>query len=102
LKHALKNIIKNSVESIKEKGEIKIDYEVNNGRLKLVIADNGSGIDKKHLKKVFEPFYTTKEKGMGLGLFLARYLLELNNGKIELFSEEGKGTKAVITFENYE
>jgi signal transduction histidine kinase len=102
LKHALKNIIKNSVESIKEKGEIKIDYEVNNGRLKLVIADNGSGIDKKHLKKVFEPFYTTKEKGMGLGLFLARYLLELNNGKIELFSEEGKGTKVVITFENYE
>jgi signal transduction histidine kinase len=54
------------------------------------------------LKKVFEPFYTTKEKGMGLGLFLARYLLELNNGKIELFSEEGKGTKVVITFENYE
>ena len=102
LKHALKNIIKNSVESIKENGEIMVNCEVNNSGLKLVIADNGSGIKKKDLKKIFEPFYTTKEKGIGLGLFLAKYLLELNDSKIEIFSKEGKGTKAVITFLNYE
>ncbi|MCX7836744.1 MAG: ATP-binding protein [candidate division WOR-3 bacterium] len=97
LKYIFKNIIKNSIESIKEKGLIKISYKEENNRLKLIFSDNGCGIKKRELKKIFEPFYTTKEKGMGFGLSLVKYLLELNKGEIKIFSQEGKGTDVLIT-----
>ncbi|MEO0096948.1 MAG: ATP-binding protein [candidate division WOR-3 bacterium] len=97
LRYIFKNIIKNSVESIKENGLIKITNEEKDSKVKIIFSDNGCGIKKKDLKKIFEPFYTTKEKGMGFGLSLVKYLLELNNGKIEIFSQEGKGTDVVIT-----
>lgn len=97
LKYVFKNIIKNSIESIKGEGLIKIFNEESNNKLKIIFSDNGCGIKKKELKRIFEPLYTTKEKGMGLGLSLAKYLLELNKGEIEILSEEGKGTDVVIT-----
>ncbi|MEO0118368.1 MAG: HAMP domain-containing sensor histidine kinase, partial [candidate division WOR-3 bacterium] len=97
LRYVFKNIIKNSVESIKENGLIKIINEEKDSKVRIIFSDNGCGIKKKDLKKIFEPFYTTKEKGMGFGLGLVKYLLELNNGEIEIFSQEGKGTDVVIT-----
>lgn len=97
LRYIIKNIIKNSVESIKENGLIKISYKEENNKVKIIFSDNGCGIKKKDLKKIFDPLYTTKEKGMGLGLSLIKHLLELNNGKIEISSKEGKGTDVIIT-----
>ncbi|MBT7469660.1 MAG: hypothetical protein HN692_04555, partial [Candidatus Cloacimonetes bacterium] len=64
----------------------------------LEIIDNGVGIEIDKLSNVFEPFYTTKENGTGLGLSLVYQIMEAHNGKIEVESEIGKGSKFTMIF----
>jgi signal transduction histidine kinase len=68
-------------------------------RITLIIQDTGSGISQNQLKHLFEPFHTTKgEQGTGLGLYITKQLIERNQGKITVKSEEGKGTMFVLEF----
>lgn len=60
------------------------------------IVDNGGGIEKKYLKKVIEPLFTTKREGTGLGLAICKSIVELYNGDIKIFSKKGKGTLVKI------
>ena len=62
----------------------------------IVIQDSGSGMDKKNLSKIFDPFYTTKEKHAGLGLSIAQGILENHKGKIRIKSRAGFGTEVVV------
>ena len=62
----------------------------------MVIADTGSGIPPDHLKQIFEPFSTTKSRGLGLGMPYAQKIIEQHGGKILVQSEVGKGTKVRI------
>ena len=62
------------------------------------IKDNGTGMDEETLKKAFDPYFTTKAKGTGLGLSNVRRMVEEMKGKIELVSEFGEGTTAIIKF----
>lgn len=80
------NLIQNSFEAAEEAGEIKIDSNINNGKIEFTLKDNGLGIPNDMKNKIFEPFYTTKSSGTGLGLAVARKIIELHNGKIELVS----------------
>ncbi|MAT59381.1 MAG: hypothetical protein CMF23_15520 [Ignavibacteriae bacterium] len=83
------NLIQNSYESVEENGELKIDSVVDkskDGRILFKLMDNGLGIPEDMKKKIFEPFYTTKSSGTGLGLAVARKIIELHNGTIELVS----------------
>ena len=102
LKQIIFNLVKNAVQAInKENGEIAIKVSKHNsGEIILKIMDNGPGIPKKSLDKIFMPFYTTKEpgKGTGLGLALVNRLVERNGGRIEVQSEEGKGTVVTLIF----
>lgn len=94
------NILLNAADSIKEKGEIRITTEEENGYVKITISDTGSGISQKHIKHIFDPFFTTKEvgKGTGLGLAIAYDIVtNKHEGKIEVESEVGKGTTFTIT-----
>jgi signal transduction histidine kinase len=59
----------------------------------VVVSDNGRGISPQHLPNIFRPFYTTKGNGTGLGLSLARRIVEEHHGRIEVSSEVGKGSK---------
>jgi signal transduction histidine kinase len=59
----------------------------------VVVSDNGRGISPQHLPNIFRPFYTTKGEGTGLGLSLARRIVEEHHGRIEVSSEVGKGSK---------
>ncbi|HSD62715.1 MAG TPA: HAMP domain-containing sensor histidine kinase, partial [Ignavibacteriaceae bacterium] len=67
----------------------------------LTIDDNGKGIDEQHREKIFEPGYTTKEKGMGIGLKLSKRFVEGIGGTITLVNKAEKGTKFRITIPVY-
>jgi len=79
-------------------GEIRISTSQLNGKIAVEIKDNGSGISKDDLKRIFDPGFTTKSKGTGTGLGLAIcfQIVESHNGKIEVQSEVGNGTKFTV------
>jgi hypothetical protein len=97
IKSAFLNILKNGFEAIDEKGEITIrtSFRPNSdtGTIEILFTDDGTGIKKENVHYLFSPFYTTKVRGTGLGLAICRRIIvERHNGKIQVTSEEGKGT----------
>ena len=95
---SLENIIKNSIDSIKDTGKVKISIIEENKYLKIYISDNGIGIKQSIKNKIFNPGVTTKERGWGLGLSLSKRIIEeYHNGEIKLIeSIVGQGTKMLI------
>ena len=90
------NIIKNSIESIGSNGLIKINLNKTKNNLEIKIEDTGIGMDKDELKRISEPFFTTKENGTGLGVFLSKQIVEAHNGTIKYISKKYVGTKTII------
>lgn len=92
---ALTNILKNAIEHSKQDSKIYITVQNTSLFLKIVIKDEGSGIDKQDLKHIFQRFYKAKnsnENSIGIGLPLAKAIIEQNNGYIKVESEQNKGT----------
>lgn len=87
------NLLKNAEEAEATTIEIELTEEKS-----LVIKDNGRGISPKALSKIFTPFFTTKAKGTGLGLAEAQSVINAHGGTLQLFSDEGKGSKAILNF----
>ncbi len=98
LKQAFINIIQNSIESIDKQGEITIRTANLDGFIELSIQDTGMGIPEDKVKHLFDPFYTTKEQGAGLGLFVVHQIIENHKGKIAIDSWIGKGTVVIVRF----
>ena len=94
----LYNVFINAIDAMPNGGKLKVKAFVQNGNIILEIIDNGVGIEIDKLSNVFEPFYTTKENGTGLGLSLVYQIMEAHNGKIEVESEIGKGSKFTMIF----
>jgi len=94
------NVIINAIQAILRKGEIKIKTESallkGEPAIKLIIEDSGIGITEKDFNQIFDPFFSTKERGSGLGLSIVYKLVEGHQGEIKVESKEGKGTKFVI------
>lgn len=98
IKMAFTNIIVNAIESINhEKGVIKIITKSNEGKFIIQIADNGCGISKKDLKKIFEPYFTKKPRGLGIGLATTFEMLRANHIEIHIESALNKGTCVTLT-----
>lgn len=97
LKQAFINVVKNAIDSM-ENGEIVISSKAVDGRLIIMIEDQGCGIAEERLAKLGEPFYSTKEKGTGLGLMVTFKIIKEHKGEIKFDSELGKGTKVTIGF----
>ena len=98
---AITNIIKNCIEHNANNGTIYINYEENSLFTKITIRDEGEGISKEDLKHIFERFYKGKnssENSVGIGLALAKNIIEKNNGMINCKSELDKGTEFVIKY----
>lgn len=95
----IENLIKNAIDAMEGKGEIKLHISENDKNVFIKISDNGKGIPKKMFKKIFLPGFTTKKRGWGLGLSLAKRIIEdYHNGKIIVQkSEIGKGTTFLIS-----
>ena len=91
MRQAFTNLIQNAIEAMPDNGTITIEASRNH-ELRITVQDTGAGIPTEHLKKVFLPFYTTKDKGTGLGLALVHKIILSHGGRIELESAEGKGS----------
>lgn len=97
----LVNLLLNACEALAEKNEGRIDVRIsepgdNAQCVQIVIRDNGPGIPESELSSVMDPFFTTKPNGTGLGLAVARQIIERHGGRLEMFSEEGRGVRATI------
>jgi signal transduction histidine kinase len=79
-------------------GVLKISIDQEGDLIVLIIADNGRGIPEEELEKLFDPFYSAKQGGMGLGLTSTQNILNSHKIEIEVQSELGKGTSFYITF----
>lgn len=100
LKQVFINLLKNAIEakdSSKKENKIKISLESDNEFMKIIIEDNGVGMDKDTLNNVSEMFFTTKRRGSGLGVSLSKEIIEQHNGTIVYNSVKGEGTRVIVT-----
>jgi Signal transduction histidine kinase len=92
----LSNLLKNAIEAVDGKGKIEISLRKEGEKTVLMVKDNGHGIPKKHIKKVFDPFFSTKRDSTGLGLSTVARYVQMLEGKLSVFSEEGKGSTFLV------
>jgi two-component system sporulation sensor kinase C len=96
LKQVLMNLVLNAMEAMPQGGAIEISAAADAGTWRLEVADTGKGFNPEDVEKLFEPFYTTKPGGTGLGLAVCRTLLDLHGGRISAEHKDGK-TCFIIT-----
>ncbi|MBN2213013.1 MAG: hypothetical protein JW723_02110 [Bacteroidales bacterium] len=95
------NLVTNSIQAFNHQKEKRImirAYKSTDNKVVMQLTDNGSGIPDEEMDQIFIPFYTTKEKGSGIGLSLSRQIMRLHNGTISLKSEPGIETSAILEF----
>ncbi|MBO6605618.1 HAMP domain-containing sensor histidine kinase [Psychroserpens sp.] len=95
----IENLVKNAIDAMKGKGALKISISSDDKLVKINISDTGKGISKQNFNSIFQPGFTTKQRGWGLGLSLAKRIIEdYHNGRIKVLSSElGKGTTMQIS-----
>jgi signal transduction histidine kinase len=101
LYRAFVNIFANAIQAMPQGGMLTIQTSISNGRngaslVEVEIRDTGAGIPKEAMKKIFNPFFTTREKGTGLGLAIVQTIIDNHSGEIEVLSEEGQGAAVII------
>ena len=92
MKQLILNLTRNGMEAMSEKGVLSISTHYLDGKVEMKVEDTGCGISQDKVERLFEPFYTTKSRGTGLGLPLCLSIVERHRGKIEVESAEGQGT----------
>ena len=92
LKRALFNLLKNGMQAMRKGGVLELRAREIGDQVEIEIEDSGVGMSREVRERLFEPFFTTREKGSGLGLAVVSRILEENQGKIEVESEQGGGT----------
>jgi len=97
IKIVLRNIFTNAIEAIRGQGEIEIKVSKRKDKVRLEIKDTGMGMEKEMLNRIFDPYFSTKDVGTGLGLPIAKKIIEDHGGSIQASSEENKGTKILVT-----
>jgi signal transduction histidine kinase len=96
LRQVLLNLVTNAYQAMPDGGSLTIHSAASDGRVRVSVADTGSGMDEATKARIFEPFYTTKERGVGLGLAVTRRLVDSHGGSIDVASSPGSGTTFVI------
>ena len=94
------NLVKNATQAISDDKDPKIVVSVisEEGMVKIAVSDNGKGVSEENIPRIFEPKFTTKSSGMGLGLAMVKNIVETYNGTITFTSQEGRGTIFTVTF----
>jgi signal transduction histidine kinase len=96
MKQAFYNVIKNSLEAIHRHGSLRIRTDLDDTHVVLRFVDTGSGVSAENLSRVFEPYFTTKPSGTGLGLLIVRRIVREHGGELYIESSEGKGFTLMI------
>lgn len=97
LKQVFMNIILNAVQSMEDGGTLKIETGTDKGYVTASVIDEGEGIDPEAIEKIFDPFYSTKDRGTGLGLTIVHKIMQSHNGLIKVHKNDDKGS----TFRTY-
>ncbi|WP_241156763.1 ATP-binding protein [Bacillus sp. FJAT-42376] len=98
IKQVFLNLLKNAIEAIPECGEIVISLSRSKENVRIRIEDDGTGMEKERLEKLGEPFYSTKERGTGLGLAVCFSIVKRHKGSIHFKSTVGIGTSVIVEF----
>ena len=96
LKQCLVNLVKNGLEAMPDGGRLVVSTRLERDRVALTVADTGRGIPPENLDKVFNPFFSTKDQGAGLGLAMTKKIVEEAGGKVHLESTPGRGTTVTL------
>ncbi len=97
LKQALLNLVVNAVEASPPGGEVRVEVDVGEAsKVRVVVSDEGGGIPPEHLENIFSPFFSTKEKGKGLGLTFAQKIVDLHRGLLTVQNSPGRGCTFVV------
>jgi signal transduction histidine kinase len=97
IKQAILKILLNAIESSPSGGSITLATETKDSNVSIKIEDQGEGIQPAHRDRIFDPFFSTKEGGIGLGLALASEIIRMHHGQISFTSEVGKGSSFIIS-----
>jgi signal transduction histidine kinase len=93
------NLVRNAREAMPQGGRVSITGRRAGDRVEVAVSDTGVGIAPEHLARVTEPLYSTKARGLGLGLAIARSILEKNHGSLRVASEPGRGSTFTVLLE---
>jgi signal transduction histidine kinase len=96
MKQAFYNVIKNSLEAMKRRGILRIRSDMDDTHVLVRFIDTGGGMSAANLGRVFEPYFTTKPSGTGLGLLIVRRIVREHGGELSIESSEGKGLTLTI------
>ena len=96
LTQAFINIMKNGIQAMRQGGTLRIETKFLKEGVEVMISDSGSGIPSEQMEKIFNYYYTTKEKGVGLGLPIAHRIIEAHGGQLKIESRVGSGTKVTV------
>jgi signal transduction histidine kinase len=96
MKQAFYNVIKNSFEAMKRRGILRIRTDMDATHVNVSFTDTGGGMSAESLSRVFEPYFTTKSSGSGLGLLIVRRIVREHGGEMAIESNEGKGLTLTI------
>jgi PAS domain S-box-containing protein len=102
IKQALVNLMKNAIQAMTKGGVLKVQTDLGLDGVVVSVADTGGGIPQEQINRIFEPFYTTKKKGTGLGLMIVQRIVRDHGGRIDLESHVGKGTVFRVWLPLYE
>jgi len=98
IKQAISNIIKNAVQACEYRNTIKITVSKQKKNIcKIIVSDTGKGIEKNIMNKIFDPYFTTREEGSGLGLMMVKRIMDAHGGDVSVMSQKGEGTSVVLT-----
>jgi signal transduction histidine kinase len=97
LAEVLTNLVTNAYQAMPDGGTLRLSGSSQDGRVTIVVADSGDGVDHKAMGHVFEPFFTTKNTGTGLGLAIVQRLVQAHHGEITLDNVPGGGVRATVT-----
>ncbi|MFN0069007.1 MAG: sensor histidine kinase, partial [Limisphaerales bacterium] len=93
IKQALVNLVKNAMQAMSRGGVLTLETGANADGVWAAVADTGHGMSAETLQRIFEPFYTTRRKGSGLGLMIVQRIARAHRGRLEVESHEGRGTR---------
>jgi len=98
VKQVFFNVIKNALQSMEDGGILKLETQLGDRFVSVVVEDNGAGIDPENLGAIYEPYHTTKAEGTGLGMMIVQRIMRDHGGEIEINSELGRGTRLTLRF----
>ncbi|MFH1061608.1 MAG: ATP-binding protein [Candidatus Omnitrophota bacterium] len=97
IKQVIVNLLSNSMQAMPKGGQLKIATKLNQDNVQIIVSDTGIGIEKSVQERIFTPFFTTKARGVGLGLSIVSNIVQKHGGKTEVSSEVDKGTIFTVT-----